>query len=107
MRAADARTGVGGRGIGMRAEERHQRLPAWARSEGRVEVASVARERGVAVETVRRDLSGLERRGLVRRTHGGAYPVESAGFETDLAYIGSDGISRESGLTTPDRWWPT
>lgn len=89
MRAADARTGAGGRGIGMRAEERHQRLLAWARSEGRVEVASIARELGVAVETVRRDLSGLERRGLVRRTHGGAYPVESVGFETDLARRGT------------------
>jgi DeoR family transcriptional regulator, fructose operon transcriptional repressor len=69
----------------MRAEERHQRLLALARRNGRVEVAVVAAEFGVARETIRRDLSELERRGLVRRTHGGAYPVESAGFETNLA----------------------
>src|SRR6185312_14232788 len=69
----------------MRAEERQHRILALARQSGRVEVADAAAEFGVARETVRRDLSELERRGLVRRTHGGAYPVESAGFETDLA----------------------
>ncbi|MFF4188886.1 DeoR/GlpR family DNA-binding transcription regulator [Streptomyces sp. NPDC001691] len=69
----------------MRAEERHHRLLTLARREGRVEVALAAVDFGVAPETIRRDLSELERRGLVRRTHGGAYPVESAGFETNLA----------------------
>ncbi|MEY9967819.1 DeoR family fructose operon transcriptional repressor [Streptacidiphilus sp. MAP12-16] len=69
----------------MRAEERQHRILALARHEGRVEVAIAAADFGVAPETVRRDLSELERRGLVRRTHGGAYPVESAGFETNLA----------------------
>lgn len=69
----------------MRSEERHQRLLTLARQQGKVEVTDVAADFGVAPETIRRDLSELERRGLVRRTHGGAYPVESAGFETDLA----------------------
>ncbi|MEV6009757.1 DeoR/GlpR family DNA-binding transcription regulator [Streptomyces sp. NPDC051976] len=69
----------------MRAEERQHRILVLARQEGRVEVARTADDLGVAPETVRRDLSELERRGLVRRTHGGAYPVESAGFETNLA----------------------
>ncbi|MFZ3468019.1 DeoR/GlpR family DNA-binding transcription regulator [Streptomyces sp. 4.24] len=69
----------------MRSEERHQKLLTLARREGRIEVAGMAADFGVAPETIRRDLSELERRGLVRRTHGGAYPVESAGFETDLA----------------------
>ncbi|MGW5531400.1 DeoR/GlpR family DNA-binding transcription regulator [Streptomyces xanthochromogenes] len=69
----------------MRSQERHHRLLTLARQDGRVEVAAVAADFGVAPETIRRDLSELERRGLVRRTHGGAYPVESAGFETNLA----------------------
>jgi DeoR family transcriptional regulator, fructose operon transcriptional repressor len=69
----------------MTAEERQHRILVLARREGRVEVSSTATEFGVAPETVRRDLSELERRGLLRRTHGGAYPVESAGFETSLA----------------------
>jgi DeoR family fructose operon transcriptional repressor len=69
----------------MRAEERQHRILVLARHEGRVEVTVAAADFGVAAETIRRDLSELERRGLVRRTHGGAYPVESAGFETNLA----------------------
>ena len=69
----------------MRAEERQHRILILARRQGRVDVAAAATDFGVAPETVRRDLSELQRRGLVRRTHGGAYPVESAGFETGLA----------------------
>ncbi len=69
----------------MRAAERQHRILVLARQEGRVEVTTAAVDFGVAVETIRRDLSELESRGLVRRTHGGAYPVESTGFETDLA----------------------
>jgi DeoR/GlpR family transcriptional regulator of sugar metabolism len=69
----------------MRAEERQHRILALARHQGQVEVAEIAADLQVAVETVRRDLGVLERRGLVRRTYGGAYPVESAGFETDMA----------------------
>ncbi|MBF9069560.1 DeoR/GlpR family DNA-binding transcription regulator [Streptacidiphilus fuscans] len=69
----------------MRAEERKHRILVLARQEGRVDVAKVAADFGVAPETIRRDLSELQRHGLVRRTHGGAYPVESAGFETGLA----------------------
>lgn len=45
----------------------------------------MAAKLSVAKETVRRDLHALEEHGLLRRTHGGAYPVESAGYETTLA----------------------
>jgi DeoR family fructose operon transcriptional repressor len=38
----------------------------------------------VTAETVRRDLTALERHGLVRRVHGGAIPVERLGFEPDV-----------------------
>ncbi|MFD7923106.1 DeoR/GlpR family DNA-binding transcription regulator [Streptomyces sp. NPDC059740] len=70
----------------MDAEERQHRILALTRREGRLDVTRAAVEFDVAPETLRRDLRSLERRGLVRRTHGGAYPVESAGFETDLAH---------------------
>lgn len=39
---------------------------------------------GVARETIRRDLNLLEQEGLIRRSHGGARPLESAGFESTL-----------------------
>jgi DeoR/GlpR family transcriptional regulator of sugar metabolism len=57
-----------------------------ARANGRVEVGDVAAELAVAPETVRRDLKLLDQHGLVRRTHGGAVPVETAGYETGIAY---------------------
>jgi DeoR family transcriptional regulator, fructose operon transcriptional repressor len=65
--------------------ERRRYLLARARAEGRVGVTGAARDLRVSVETVRRDLKLLEDHGLVRREYGVAYPVESAGFESDLA----------------------
>ncbi len=68
------------------AEERQREIVRLARTTGSVDVTALATELGVAKETVRRDLRVLEHHGLLRRTHGGAYPVESAGFETTLAF---------------------
>ncbi len=68
------------------AEERQREIIRVARASGSVDVNDLAVQLGVAKETVRRDLRALEDHGLVRRTHGGAYPVESAGFETTLAF---------------------
>jgi DeoR family fructose operon transcriptional repressor len=69
----------------MYAEERQTRIAEVARSEGRVENIDLAARLGVTPETVRRDLSTLERRGVVRRVHGGAIPVERLGFEPAVA----------------------
>jgi DeoR family fructose operon transcriptional repressor len=63
------------------AEERQAAIVGRARAEGRVEVASLAESLGVTTETVRRDLTALERAGVLRRVHGGAIPVERLGFE--------------------------
>ncbi len=68
------------------AEERRREIVRAARATGAVDVTALAASLGVAKETVRRDLRALEDHGLIRRTHGGAYPVESAGFETTLAF---------------------
>ncbi|WP_409485603.1 DeoR/GlpR family DNA-binding transcription regulator [Arsenicicoccus dermatophilus] len=61
--------------------ERHQLIVERARSESRVEVAGLADELDVTPETIRRDLTVLERHGLVRRVHGGAIAVEKLAFE--------------------------
>lgn len=68
----------------MYAEERQQRILEQARKDGRVDVAKLAEYLDVTPETVRRDLTVLERHGLVRRVHGGAIPVERLGFEPDV-----------------------
>lgn len=56
-----------------------------ARQDGRVEVSGLAEALGVTPETVRRDLTALERRGSVRRVHGGAIPVDRLEVEPTLA----------------------
>lgn len=48
-------------------------------------MAGLARDLSVTPETVRRDLTALERRGALRRVHGGAIPVERLGFEPGVA----------------------
>jgi len=65
----------------MYAPERHQQILDTALSRGRVEVAGLARDLSVTPETVRRDLTALERRGVLRRVHGGAIAVERLGVE--------------------------
>jgi DeoR family fructose operon transcriptional repressor len=69
----------------MYAEERQQRILEVARELGRVEVASLTRLLDVTSETVRRDLTALERHGLLRRVHGGAIPLDRLGFEPGIA----------------------
>ena len=68
----------------MYAEERQQWIVERARAAGRVDVAEAATDLAVTAETVRRDLTALERHGLLRRVHGGAIPVERLGFEPGL-----------------------
>lgn len=69
----------------MYAPERHQQILDTARSRGRVDVSGLARDLSVTPETVRRDLTALERRGVLRRVHGGAIPVERFGIEPGVA----------------------
>jgi DeoR family fructose operon transcriptional repressor len=70
---------------------RHQEILRRARGEGRVEVKQLADGLDVTPEIVRRDLTALERVGVLRRFHGGATPVElgveraAAGPEKRLA----------------------
>ncbi|MFD3695706.1 DeoR/GlpR family DNA-binding transcription regulator [Streptomyces sp. NPDC058646] len=68
----------------MYAPERQQEILRLAREAGRVEVLSLADRFQVTAETVRRDLTALDRAGLVRRVHGGAIPAGRLDFEPDL-----------------------
>ncbi|QCX27090.1 DeoR/GlpR family DNA-binding transcription regulator [Nocardioides jishulii] len=61
----------------MYAEERQQSMAQLISRTGRLAVADLAQEYAVTTETVRRDLSTLERMGLVKRVHGGAVPASS------------------------------
>jgi DeoR family transcriptional regulator of aga operon len=65
-------------------EERRIAILSRLATGGRLEVAALAHELGVSEVTVRQDLALLEEKGLLKRTHGGAIPVET-GFELPFA----------------------
>ena len=77
----------------MYAEERQQAMAQLVAARGRLSVTVLAEEYDVTTETVRRDLSTLERMGLVRRVHGGAVPAHS------LAAIESGLVERDAANT--------
>lgn len=66
------------------APQRHDLIVELARREGRVDVVKLSERLGVTPETVRRDLTSLEQRGLVRRVHGGALPVAQTEHEPSI-----------------------
>jgi DeoR family transcriptional regulator, fructose operon transcriptional repressor len=82
----------------MYAEQRQQLIVERARSAGRVDVAGLAAELEVTAETIRRDLTALERHGLLRRVHGGAIPAERLGFEPALAERDAVMTSQKEGI---------
>ena len=65
--------------------ERRFQLLQMVRDHGEIEVTAANALLGVSLETVRRDLRVLETQGLIRRTYGRVFPVESGAFESSLA----------------------
>ncbi|MEM9131777.1 MAG: DeoR/GlpR family DNA-binding transcription regulator [Actinomycetota bacterium] len=66
-------------------QERQREIISVTMENGRAEVAELADRFGVTTETIRRDLSELQKRKLLRRVHGGAVPWESPVFEPLLS----------------------
>jgi DeoR family fructose operon transcriptional repressor len=56
--------------------DRQHEIHVLALRQGSVDVADLARRFGVTTETIRRDLSDMQERQLLRRVHGGAIPLE-------------------------------
>ena len=80
-RAGDARR-WSTRGDGAQAAARSPAaIYMLALRQGSVDVADLARRYGVTTETIRRDLSDMQSRQLLRRVHGGAIPVERMNHE--------------------------
>lgn len=65
--------------------ERQAQILDRAMADGRVDVATLAKNLDVTTETIRRDLDQLQDQRLVRRVHGGAIPWESWRFEPRLS----------------------
>ncbi len=70
----------------MYPQERQQAIVQIARTAERVAVSELAERFEVTSETIRRDLETLDRRGILRRVHGGAVVTERLSLvEPDLA----------------------
>ncbi|MFZ0712161.1 MAG: DeoR/GlpR family DNA-binding transcription regulator, partial [Terrimicrobiaceae bacterium] len=63
-------------------DERRERIAEMVTTRGKVRIAQLTELFGVSEPTVRKDLTLMEQRGLLKRTHGGAIsvrpPVEQA-----------------------------
>jgi Transcriptional regulators of sugar metabolism len=57
------------------AEERQEQILCKVKSLGRVLAKELAEDFQVSVDTIRRDLTIMEEKGLLKRTHGGAVPL--------------------------------
>jgi DeoR family fructose operon transcriptional repressor len=61
--------------------DRQHAIYMLALRQGSVDVADLAQRYGVTTETIRRDLSDMQGRRLLRRVHGGAVPIERMNHE--------------------------
>lgn len=68
----------------MFALERQQKIVEILNDLGAVSVSKLSEDLGVTEETVRRDLEKLESQELLRRTHGGALPIDDGSYELSL-----------------------
>src|SRR5690606_41227157 len=91
----------------MYAPERHQAILEQARRNGRVDVRELAELLEVTPETIRRDLTTLERRGRVRRAHGGAIPVERITITPAGSHRNEIRATQKKAIATADREEPT
>lgn len=63
---------------------RHQAILEELRVHGQVNAGALTGQFGVTHETIRKDLSALQQRGLLRRVHGGAVPLETVTHEPQV-----------------------
>ena len=64
----------------MYMEERHQKIAEIIQKDGKISVADIVESSGISDESARRDLRILDKKGLCKRTHGGAIRLQQIGF---------------------------
>ncbi|MEK3886300.1 DeoR/GlpR family DNA-binding transcription regulator [Bacillus sp. FSL K6-3431] len=61
----------------MFSEERREKILEKLEKEERILAKDLAEEYGLSIDSIRRDLSIMEEQGLLKRTHGGAIPIQN------------------------------
>ena len=61
-------------------EERKKKIAQLINEEGIVQIQKLADLFNVSIYTIRRDLNDLEKRGVIRKTRGGAVRIEKAAW---------------------------
>ena len=82
----------------MFALERQKLIIELLNQTGAVSVSRLSEEMGVTEETVRRDLEKLESKELLRRTHGGALPIDDSSNELSLKKRKSTNVEAKTAL---------
>ena len=80
------RASLPGRPRERKTEARQRLITERVVSQGSCTAAELAAEFGVSIMTIHRDLDELERRGIVRKFHGGVTAQPSGVFEAQLSY---------------------
>ena len=65
----------------MKSDHRHDDILGELRKKGSISLEELIQHLGASAASIRRDLAKLEKKGLVRRTHGGATLVEPLLYE--------------------------
>jgi DeoR/GlpR family transcriptional regulator of sugar metabolism len=72
--------------MGLLAENRQQLILERVRLSGRIQVSNLAKEFGVTEITIRRDLTTLQKSGLVKKTYGGAVLASPPEMNVSVRY---------------------
>jgi len=82
----------------MFALERQNKIMEILNAEGLVSVKELSKTLDVTEETVRRDLEKLEKKECLRRTHGGAVPIDGSTYDLSLEKRKSTNVEEKARL---------
>lgn len=84
----------------MLAPERQKFIMDEMHKDGAVTVSRLASELDVTEETIRRDLEKLEKQEMLRRTHGGAVPIDGTTYELSLEKRKSTNVEQKQKIAS-------
>lgn len=84
----------------MKTAERQSRISAYLSERGYASLNELVERFDVSISTVRRDLDEMQRKGVVKRTHGGAFHVEAREHPLDYSTRQSKNVAEKAAIGT-------